>query len=91
MTPSQVNVYVALAVGVITSVPLTAFTPDHDPVAVQEVAFKEVHVRDVVSPAVMVDDETLNVDVGLMGAGFTVTDNVFTASADPVIPLQVNV
>ena len=33
----------------------------------------------------------MNVDVGLTGAGFTVTDNVFVTGVVPVTPLQVNV
>ena len=44
----------AFDVGEMLSVPDVAFVPDHDPVAVQELAFKEVHVRDVVPPDVMV-------------------------------------
>lgn len=46
------------------SEPLTAFVPDHAPLAVQEVAFSEDQVSVVVSPATIVVGAALIVTVG---------------------------
>ena len=88
--PLQVRVYEALAVGETLFVPLVAITSVQEPDAVQELALEDVQFNVVDCPAVIVAEDTVNVEVGWI-MGLTVTDNVFAVGVVPVTPLQVKV
>jgi len=86
--PLQVSVYVAPALSApVDTEPLVASLPDQAPVAVQEVAFVEVHASVELAPLATVLGLAAKVTVGVGD----VTETVADCAALPPVPTQVRV
>ena len=82
---ARVKVFAAVSAPVL-AVPDVAFVPVQPPLAVQLVAFVELHVNVELPPLDTLVGETLSVSVGAAGGCWTVT--VAVAELDPPVPLQ---